>query len=236
MSNMQKKFFATAFKFLPFATFAIFLTQQPCAATPNGNCAQHSEQKTKIRLAKNTTAHLDITSCGNINGRGHINTTVYIDGKIQKLKSDYDSDAYSIDVNSSIDLNNDGIPDLGISNGKGRGGDGMHYWIFNPKEQSYIDAGEAPFLQISTDGKKTLFTAVTSSGEIQSIRYNYIVSKGTLKIKSAIGFIPTDNNYVISFLKIKSDGSYQEVRRISGVDTGTAQGCMNGSIKCKFNH
>lgn len=234
MSNTPKRFFATADKVI-FILFFILIIPKQLLASPNaGVCIQNSSRTLQVKIGKGIIANLSIKSCGNIDGSGHVLTRVEIGHNVQFLKSEYESSSYSIDVNSSIDLNNDGTPDLGVSDGKGRDSNGMHYWIFDPSTKLYSDLGEAPAIEKSQDGENTPFAVVSSSGEIQSIRYDFEIIKNKLKVKCAIGFIPIGKDYDIALLKINEDGSYEEEKRIRGVRADQAQACMSGKSYCKF--
>lgn len=82
-----------------------------------------------------------------------------------------------------IDLN--GGPDLAVATGKGRGGDGMHYWKMDKKNFRYIDLGEGPALMHDKGGN--FFTTISSAGKFQFIRYNYDHNASSIRVISGIG-------------------------------------------------
>jgi len=217
-------------------TILSFLFTIAAHASPGGKvCPRNQTRHTDIQISRELIVHLEVNSCDINENRGTVETTARIGKKTQRFTFHYTASAYSINIDSSIDLDGDGIRDLGISNGEGRSGNGMSYWIFDITSKSYIYAGKSPTLQRESIDRRRLFSAESSSGEMQAIRYNYIIKNKKLEMTGAIGFIPNDDIYEVSLMKCSRNGLCKEKKRIKNIFPARAQGCMNGTASCDFS-
>jgi hypothetical protein len=100
--------------------------------------------------------------------------------------------AYEVSIEQSLDLDGDGIRDVGIANGTGRDGDGKTYWLFKLNPLRLIRAGDAPNLSFSKPDYG-LYALVPGGGEVQATRVEYQMKDGQLKAKRALQFVPMDD-------------------------------------------
>lgn len=175
------------------------------ATTQSPDCERDERLEEASNGLPNT--HFVATSCGKNDGTGVVEVRVFRSGKpTQKLSTPYDSPSYTILLDTSIDIDNDGIPDLALATGAGRAGDGMHYWRYNPASYKYISAGEAPFLtrckKLQSD---TFYNLASTSGRLQSVRTKYRFENGRIAPVSAIGFASTTNSNAIRIVKLARD-------------------------------
>lgn len=195
-----------------------------------------ASEETARAMPKNIPVTVMATSCGQQGGRGNIALKVYLKKKlVQTLFATFESPAYVLSLDTEIDLDGDKIFDLAVSTGKGRGGDGMHYWRYDQASNRYMDLGEAPMLTHPIGGAKNELTAlVSSSGELQSIRYVYHVVGNKLTQTAALGFIPLENSdeyYVVKFRRDSRGNLIPGGERVK-ISAEFAEGCMAGSILC----
>lgn len=214
-----------------FFSFALWFI---CSVSAFASCI--NQESTEIEPPGLVNIRLVAKSCSVDDKTGHVTIDVMKNGDVsQTLKASFESNAYVLNVDPTFDIDLDGIPDLTVSTGKGRGGDGMHYWRFDKAVFRYVDLGEAPTLSHAKSGEKsTLFTLESSNGEFQSIRYNYKFSKNKLKIISAIGFIRKENSddyYIVHLVPKSQFAQWRHDRKIT-VKGLIAEKCMDGTGIC----
>lgn len=138
--------------------------------------------------------------------------------------------AYVLSIDTSLDVDGDGVRDVGIANGGGRAGDGMLYWLVKGDPPRLIRVGEAPRLSLSTDGHRFLYALVPGSGEVQATRVDYRVSDGQLRRVRSLQFVPIDDlrTEVREMVHGDSAGSPSKEHRVRLTGSEAAQRCMDG--------
>jgi hypothetical protein len=209
---------------------AVFLTKTLSA------CAECEDQQVKeFNLRGLSDIKLLIKKCSLNDTSGNVTINVIKNNKTsQVLHSTFDSDSYVLDVNPDFIIDSSGGPDLAVATGKGRAGDGMHYWKIDKKNLQYTDLGEAPTLIHDKDGN--LFSLESSTGEFRSIRYNYNYGSSGMKIVSAIGFSQNGppEKYEITHLKPNPkslEDKWESLDKIT-VPADIAEKCMDGTGAC----
>lgn len=138
--------------------------------------------------------------------------------------------AYAPSIDQSVDVDGDGVRDVGVANGAGRAGDGTVYWLVKGDPPRLIRVGEAPRLSLSTDGNRFLYALVPGSGEVQATRVEYRVSDGQLRRVRSLQFVPIDDfrTEVREMLHGNSVGSPSNEPRVRLASNEAAQRCMDG--------
>lgn len=155
-----------------------------------GECSQ--DQKIDYQSLNNNVAKLVSRVCYVADQGGYVETRITFrkNGKNQIVKNNFSGIAYVPDIDESIDFNRDGIPDLGIPNGEGRGGEGFDYWWYDSKAVTYKKLGKFSRLQIDKVHPEIFFYIVSGDEQYYARRYNYAFQLGKLKLKSVYGFRP----------------------------------------------
>ncbi|WP_318827205.1 hypothetical protein [Burkholderia cepacia] len=169
--------------------------------------------------------------CGSDDG-GRVSISILTGKNRQNYKFIVENRAYSISIDSDIELKDDGGRGLGVANGGGRSGDGMWYWVFDRKKRLYRYIGEAPRLYRSKTKCGGIFSIESGSGDVQSMRYSYQVKNDRLILLGAMGFIPIDDVYEISLMTCTPDSRCNEVDRLKDVSPEKVQRYMNGTEDC----
>lgn len=136
---------------------------------------------------------LRVTSCSAADDG--FNLVLELHEKGNTLQKDYmkaQGLAYEVSIEQSLDLDGDGIRDVGIVNGTGRDGDGRTYWLFKSNPLRLIRAGDAPDLSFS-EPDHGLYALVPGGGEVQATRVEYQMKDGQLKAKRALQFVPMND-------------------------------------------
>ncbi|WP_174994452.1 hypothetical protein [Burkholderia arboris] len=174
---------------------------------------------------------MEVEYCGGGDG-GHVSVSLLTGKSRREYKFIVENRAYSVSVDSDIELKDDGKRGLGVVNGGGRAGDGMWYWVFDQKKKLYQYIGEAQRLYRSKAKCGEIFSIESGSGDVQSVRYGYQVKNDRLILVSAMGFIPVDDVYEISLMTCTPDSRCDEVDRLKDVSPEKAQRYMNGTKDC----
>lgn len=216
-------FFAIAFcatlLFLPLSSFAYK------ACTP-------SEMKTiSMETSRGEMSKVDVRFCPSDEG-GHISVSMFTGKNKQQYKFYIDNPSYSPKIDPGIDLTSGNGRSVGISNGRGRSGDGMWYWIFDKKSKLFKYAGEAPRLQPSRTKPGLFFATESGSGEVQSTRFNYRLKNDRLTMVGAVEFVPVNDEYEISVITCSSDSRCWEIKRLKNISAERAQRCMTEMDDC----
>lgn len=201
------------------------------AATSDSSCDQPATT-TAVLDAAGTVA-MRSRSCPTGDDKFHVVLELVVGGKVAQLERlSAEGLAYAVSIDPSLDIDGDGVRDVGVANGAGRGGDGMVYWLLRRDPFRLVRTGEAPRLSLSTDGKRTLYALVPGSGEVQVTKSEYQVREGQLRRTRALQFVPIDDaNTEIRELVQANTSAYesswtqQGIRRVSGEE---AQRCMDG--------
>lgn len=215
------------------ALLVVLLSVLSTSSLASKGCIHGDSKEVHIARSKENGSVVKIDYCWR-GGTGDVVIDLINDRIQQKYKFIVDNEAYSIGVNSSIDLTGQGGRDLGIANGKGRSGEGMWYWIFDGNSRSYKFVGEAPLLRRSKAKNGPLFAIVSGSGDVQATRYSYRIKGGKLAVVGAISFTPVDDAYDISLMICASDIRCGEVGRLKNISSERAQKCMEGVDDCNY--
>lgn len=217
-----------------FASILLSLLTPSQATAISGSCISTESQSATIKISAHLHAEISVSSCRRDALSGDVSVNIAIDDKKQEFVLPYEASAYSLQMDTSMDLNNDGIPDLGLSNGGGRGGEGTWYWAFDKSNGVFAYLGEAPALRIDSSNSKKIFATVSGSGDVQAVRYNYVVRDLKLVISDAAAFTPTRNSYRVSVMECIATSACRETRVIEKVPAPLAQRCMAGTHECNF--
>lgn len=134
------------------------------ASAAVSDCA-HSAEFT-IKAQDNDGIAIAARSCGDSTGKGIVNIETFVAGESRQTFSiPYDSIAYSLDMDNQIDLNGDGAPDLSLSTGTGKGGEGAFYWVRDKVRNQYHPVGDYPTLFSCESHNGILYSVTPGSGE-----------------------------------------------------------------------
>jgi hypothetical protein len=211
----------------------VFCGSTTDAATSNRLCDQ-PVTTTAVLNAAGTVA-IRSGSCPAGGDKFHVVLELVVDGKVAQTEQlSAEGIAYTVSIDSSLDIDGDGVQDVGVANGAGRGGDGMVYWVLKRDPFRLMRAGEAPRLSLSTDGGRTLYALVPGSGDVQATRSEYQVREGQLRRTRALQFVPIDdaNTEIRELVHANSSASeaswtQKNIRRVSGEE---ARRCMDGGV------
>ncbi|WP_155630497.1 hypothetical protein [Burkholderia cepacia] len=208
---------------------SLFIFPDPSSASEG--CVYSEMKEIRIETSVGAVSTVEVKYCGDDEG-GRVFVSMLTGKKKQNYKFLTDNRAYSISIDSEIDLKNDGGRGLGVANGRGRSGDGMWYWVFDRKAKLYKYIGEAPRLYRSKTRRGGIFAIESGSGDVQSMRYGYQIKNDRLTMVSAMGFIPIGGEYEISLMTCTPDSRCSEVDRLKDVSPEKVQRCMNGTEDC----
>jgi hypothetical protein len=197
-------------------------------------CASPAEDPGCVRVsaahpAVQTT--VVVTSCELAKDKYEVEVDEYKNGeKLQRMKFTAEGIAYQPAIDLSLDINSDGIPDVGVTTGKGRAGDGMHYWLQLATPPGLVDVGEAPQLSTGTSGARLLFALVPGGGDIQSTRIDYELRGGLLAPVRAyqFKFRPAGGFEMTSLRPQTSESSSWNAEWSKNISDEGAQVCMSG--------
>lgn len=174
---------------------------------------------------------VEVAACRVREGQFSVVVWLMLNGRVvQVMEIDAEGESLAPFADVVLDIDEDGIADLGVAIGKGRSGNGMRYWLMRERLLQLIDIGEAPMLSRSSCEPCTLWALVSGSGEIKAARVDYALIAGVLMQVRAIQLSPLpDGAYLASILKRSETGSAvlekDAVRFMSEQD---AQDCMDG--------
>ncbi|WP_124594175.1 hypothetical protein [Burkholderia ubonensis] len=104
--------------------FVVLLFEFPFLSFAADGCTYGDSKEVRIKTSVNIISVVDVKYCGGDDG-GYVSIAMLTGKKVQRYKFSIENRAYFIDVDSEIDLKNDGGHGLGVTNGRGRSGDGM---------------------------------------------------------------------------------------------------------------
>ncbi|WP_155631421.1 hypothetical protein [Burkholderia cepacia] len=209
--------------------FLSFIFSTPSSASER--CVYSDLKEVRIETSVGAVSTVKVEYCGSDDG-GRVSIRILTGKNRQNYKFIVENRAYSISIDSDIELKDDGGRGLGVANGGGRSGDGMWYWVFDRKKRLYRYIGEAPRLYRSKTKCGGIFSIESGSGDVQSMRYSYQVKNDRLILLGAMGFIPIDDVYEISLMTCTPDSRCNEVDRLKDVSPEKAQRYMNGTEDC----
>lgn len=199
--------------------------------TAKAECSD--EQIAKATLSSLSLSAVEAVACSTSETTGEVAITLLVNKERRAVAhTTYESTAYVLAIDTAIRFGNDNEQGLGVSTGKGRAGNGMHYWKIPKNSMQFIDLGEAPALTRDRLLKNTYSALLSSSGEYQSVRYFYEVRNNALVEVKAIGFsMPNSKSIIATDMRIGRDGrTILHGKRKLSPTQGAA--CMDGKIKC----
>lgn len=181
-------------------------------ATTAAECADGQVAKADFPHLRGGSTHAAACPASDISGT--VSIEVFVDGEVKtKMKTQYDSPAYILSLDTDIRFDGGSTQGLGVSVGNGRDGTGMHYWKISPSG-SAIDLGDAPALMSDKFVPDTYSTLVTSSGRYESVRYFYKVKNNHLVATRLVGFYAKNQHiYVAELSEILSSGQTNVISR-----------------------
>jgi hypothetical protein len=197
-------------------------------------CASPAEDPDCVSVSathSTVRATVVVTSCKLAKDEYDVVVDEYKNGEtLQQIKFTAEGIAYLPTIDFSLDINADGIPDVGVATGKGRAGDGMHYWLQLATPLRLVDVGEAPQLSTGTTAARILFALVPGGGEIQSTRVDYELRDGLLAPVRAyqFKFQPAGGFQMTSLRPQKSESSSWNAEWSENISEEGAQACMTG--------
>lgn len=194
------------------------------------NCLK-SDQMNFLSLNK-SVSKLTSRICYSTESEGHIKTTIAFrgSGKTNNLISIFSGEGFSPEIDESIDFNGDGIPDLGLSNGGGRSGDGFDYWWYDSSDLKYKKLGDFSRLTIDKSQPGTFFSMVSSTDQYYARRYNFTFHSGKLTRDSVYGFSHcADGPECIEVVVLEPKNASGKRKRFL---PGDVEKCMDGSAPC----
>jgi hypothetical protein len=222
---MQKKFFAMGNLF-----FCVVILFAFCGQAFASKCVRN---ETVSNSSLNVSVHKLVSRiCYFNDNTGFVTTEIFLkkNGKKQIIRNSFEGVAYSVSVDENIDINSDGIPDLAISNGTGRGGDGFNYWWYDSRSMLYKKIGGFGRLQMDKMQSGLFFYLVSSSDEYYSARYNYVFQNGSLKLKSVYGFKSCSGNLECTEIVVLDGGTQKGLKKT--LTAKEVDECMAGTGAC----
>ncbi|MGV2287920.1 hypothetical protein AAHK20_04340 [Trinickia sp. YCB016] len=172
-------------------------------------------------------------ACGDSDNTGVISISIVVNGKErEELRASYDGSAYVLVLDTAIKFGEGNSQGLGVSTGKGRDGNGMHYWKISSTRVSVVDLGEAPELQPDKFVRGAYSALVSSTGTYRATRYFYELRGGRLIPTKAVGFSDVDDKTVTAVMMdlLPSNETVTKRRRTMSIRRATS--CMNGESSC----
>lgn len=208
---------------------AVLCATSSCASASLSKAPQacDNESSVKISAASNNGVDIAARSCGNDEGAGLIEIEISADGQLrQAFQVPYDSIAFALNVDSNIDLNNDGVEDLSVGTGSGKGGEGTYYWIRDPKHPRYHRVGEFPLLSFCPSNDGTFYSVVPGSGETISTWFYYQLFENTLEPVLSISVAADDSEDLLSLTPLEMSAAWATtgsnvMKTISEIDADT---------------
>lgn len=191
------------------------------------DCKIHQRKSTTLKNTNGAIVAVDFCENGII-----LVTFNKKNSPVRRKKLSVDG-AYNIYFINSIDFNVDGIMDLGISNGKGRSGDGYYYWLIKNNPFKAQPLGDFPLLKPVT-GEKTIFYSTSSgNGEVIGVRTDFSFKEENLVKHRSFFYEPNDTDGFDIYEEYYGDKNTQNAKLVSPkADEPFVDNCMRGG-KCK---
>ena len=200
-----------------------------CAVAQVGLCEDPKTQR--IEWPRPLGLFVEMTACRVGEVQFQVTIRLLSNGHLVEIKRiDAEGNAFVPFADLALDIDDDGVADLGVATGKGRSGDGMHYWLLKDRPLRLIDVGEAPMLSRSSSKPYTLWALVPGSGEIQATRLDYAFTAGRLIQVRSIHLSPIpDGVYRASIVKIPENKNVvMGTELVYLMSKQNAQSCMDG--------
>lgn len=209
MSKPPNWYYQMTFKNL--CAVALLCATSSCAleslSTPPPACESKSIEK--VSAASNDGIDITVMSCGNNEGGGLIEIETSTTGQLQQtFQIPYDSIAFVLKIDSDIDLNNDGVKDLSVGTGSGKGGEGTYYWVRDSKHPRYHRVGEFPMLSFCPSNEDVLYSVVPGSGETISTWLYYQFFENILEpvLSISVSSHESENMLSLTPLAVHAEG------------------------------
>lgn len=139
--------------------------------------------------------------------------------------------AFSLAATTSLDIDGDGIPDVGVANGAGRAGDGMMYWLLKRRPYRLLPVGEAPLLALTADGRSVPYALIPGSDDVIATRMEYAVTQGKLHPTRSLMFAPLESGEweLREAIPTDTDGEWISRRSIRAAPE-RLRSCMEGGV------
>lgn len=176
---------------------------------------------------------VEAVACSTSETTGDVTVTFLLNGnRMAAERTTYESDAYVLSIDTTNRFGKTNEQGVGVSTGRDRDGNGMHYWKIADNGMRLIDLGEAPILTRDRHFKETYSALASSSGDYQSVRYFYEIRDNAFVAVKAIGFsTPNPNQFLATSMLFGKDGHVIIVRK-RRLLLANGISCMNGNIKC----
>jgi hypothetical protein len=176
---------------------------------------------------------VEALACSTSETTGNVAITVSVNGnRMATVHTTYESNAYVPSIDTTIRFGKNHEQGFGVSTGRGRGGNGMHYWTISGNGAQLIDLGEAPALTRDPYSKETYSALIPSTGDYQSVRYFYEIKDNAFVAVKAIAFsTPNPKFFTVTTILFEKDGQVIIGRkRTLSLKQGIA--CMEGNNRC----
>lgn len=145
-----------------------------------------NEEKKNLKIQGANGLEFSAFSCETSQSTYRILLQFYKNKKLVKVEKMNAKGAYSLSINNDIDVNDDGIFDISVANGKGKSGGGMDYWLIRNQPPFMTSLGDFPEIKRSKTRNRVLYSVIPGGGEIISTRYEYKLFEGKLHVSRAI--------------------------------------------------
>lgn len=181
------------------------------------------KQSVNVMLDQSSRLSAQAISCKTVENNYKVYLHIYRNKILVKNLNFLGEGAYLLSVKNNIDIDLDGVFDLSISNGKGRGGDGMSYWLVKKTRPYLVFVGDFNELKISSQPKHGLFSILPGSGNSISTRIDYVFRNGEFLKSRVISYEAVAEN--IYQVNIEIPGRAVTVKKWSEAE---AIRCMEG--------
>lgn len=157
-------------------------------------------QRQSLRLDKKTDLRVQASVCAGADDDFALRVRLFEQSRLLQTQQFVVPGHSVLALDAALDINGDGIADVGIANGMGRAGDGMYYFVVDARRKRLLLAGDVPRLRWSRDDKPVLFALQPGSGAWFASRQEYdwqdsrLLLRRTIQIKAL-----ADDGYQLAF-------------------------------------
>jgi len=208
----------------------LLISQSGCAST-KASASCKDPQLASIELDSTPSMTLEGVACSLDNDKYLVTLTVLHSGRIVEGKTmGAEGNSYVLSIDNSVDIDGDGILDISVSNGMGRAGDGMTYWLVKSSPPYLTGVGDAPKLAPAGGSQKTIYALIPGGGDILATRIEYQIMNGRLRQTRALQFVFFDEKTVEVRELIQAadeDGAWMQGKS-QRISRSEADRCMAG--------
>jgi hypothetical protein len=205
-----------------------FLLFQPCFGdTVEDFCVE--PQAAAIQPHKLPSLTMSARACQLGDQRYSVTLTIRLNDRVVDTEMmPAEGGAYVLSVDNSLDLDGDGIPEIGVANAMGRAGDGTSYWSISSSAPYLTRLGEAPKLMRKDGNPRTFYASLPGSADLISTTMEYEIVEGRLHPTRALQFAPVDELVVEvrELIKQFDKGGDWVQRRSRRISIDSADQCM----------